>query len=36
MRHVVNLETVNTHEGTHDVPALSLGRAQTDLRAFFA
>jgi glutaryl-CoA dehydrogenase len=35
MRHVVNLETVNTYEGTHDVHALILGRAQTGLQAFF-
>lgn len=35
MRHMVNLETVNTYEGTHDVHALILGRAQTDLQAFF-
>jgi glutaryl-CoA dehydrogenase len=34
-RHMVNLETVNTYEGTHDVHALILGRAQTDLQAFF-
>ena len=34
MRHVVNLETVNTYEGTHDVHALILGRAQTGLNAF--
>ena len=34
MRHMVNLETVNTYEGTHDVHALILGRAQTDLQAF--
>ena len=31
MRHVVNLETVNTYEGTHDVHALILGRAQTGI-----
>ena len=36
IRHLVNLETVNTYEGTHDVHALILGRAQTDLQAFFA
>jgi glutaryl-CoA dehydrogenase len=35
MRHMVNLETVNTYEGTHDVHALILGRAITDLQAFF-
>jgi len=35
MRHAVNLETVNTYEGTHDVHALILGRAQTGLQAFF-
>ncbi|MEP6445738.1 MAG: acyl-CoA dehydrogenase family protein, partial [Hyphomicrobiales bacterium] len=35
IRHMVNLETVNTYEGTHDVHALILGRAQTDLQAFF-
>jgi glutaryl-CoA dehydrogenase len=34
MRHMVNLETVNTYEGTHDVHALILGRAQTGLAAF--
>jgi len=32
--HVMNLETVNTYEGTHDIHALILGRAQTDLQAF--
>ncbi|MCG8690351.1 MAG: acyl-CoA dehydrogenase [Minwuiales bacterium] len=36
MRHVVNLETVNTYEGTHDVHALILGRAQTGIQAFMA
>jgi glutaryl-CoA dehydrogenase len=36
MRHMANLETVNTYEGTHDVHALILGRAQTGLQAFFA
>ncbi len=36
MRHVINLETVNTYEGTHDVHALILGRAQTGLQAFTA
>jgi glutaryl-CoA dehydrogenase len=35
MRHAANLETVNTYEGTHDVHALILGRAQTNLQAFF-
>ncbi|MEO0798804.1 MAG: acyl-CoA dehydrogenase [Pseudomonadota bacterium] len=35
MRHTANLETVNTYEGTHDVHALILGRAQTGLQAFF-
>jgi len=35
MRHMVNLETVNTYEGTHDVHALILGRAITGLQAFF-
>lgn len=35
MRHMLNLETVNTYEGTHDVHALILGRAQTNLQAFF-
>jgi glutaryl-CoA dehydrogenase len=34
MRHMCNLETVNTYEGTHDVHALILGRAQTGLSAF--
>jgi glutaryl-CoA dehydrogenase len=34
MRHVMNLEAVNTYEGTHDVHALILGRAQTGLQAF--
>ncbi|MBF9052481.1 acyl-CoA dehydrogenase [Roseobacter sp. HKCCD9010] len=34
MRHAANLETVNTYEGTHDVHALILGRAITDLQAF--
>jgi glutaryl-CoA dehydrogenase len=36
IRHVMNLETVNTYEGTHDVHALILGRAQTGLSAFGA
>ena len=35
MRHMMNLETVNTYEGAHDVHALILGRAQTGLNAFF-
>ena len=35
IRHMVNLETVNTYEGTHDVHALILGRAQTGIQAFF-
>lgn len=35
MRHMVNLETVNTYEGTHDIHALILGRAQTGHQAFF-
>ena len=34
MRHLINLETVNTYEGTHDIHALILGRAQTGLQAF--
>ena len=34
IRHVMNLEAVNTYEGTHDIHALILGRAQTDLQAF--
>jgi glutaryl-CoA dehydrogenase len=34
MRHMVNLEVVNTYEGTHDIHALVLGRAQTGLQAF--
>jgi glutaryl-CoA dehydrogenase len=34
IRHMVNLETVNTYEGTHDVHALILGRAQTGIQAF--
>ena len=36
IRHVMNLEAVNTYEGTHDVHALILGRAQTGLQAFSA
>ncbi len=35
MRHMANLETVNTYEGTHDIHALILGRAQTGIQAFF-
>jgi glutaryl-CoA dehydrogenase len=35
IRHMMNLETVNTYEGTHDVHALIVGRAQTGLQAFF-
>lgn len=35
MRHAQNLETVNTYEGTHDVHALILGRAQTGIQAFY-
>ena len=35
IRHMLNLETVNTYEGTHDVHALILGRAQTGIQAFF-
>ncbi|MBA4176079.1 MAG: acyl-CoA dehydrogenase [Leptothrix sp. (in: Bacteria)] len=35
IRHMINLETVNTYEGTHDVHALILGRAMTGLQAFF-
>ena len=34
MRHAQNLETVNTYEGTHDIHALILGRAQTGIQAF--
>ena len=34
IRHLMNLEAVNTYEGTHDVHALILGRAQTGLQAF--
>jgi glutaryl-CoA dehydrogenase len=36
IRHVLNLEAVNTYEGTHDIHALILGRAQTDIQAFTA
>jgi glutaryl-CoA dehydrogenase len=35
MRVMANLETVNTYEGTHDIHALILGRAQTGIQAFF-
>lgn len=35
IRHMINLETVNTYEGTHDIHALILGRGQTDLQAFY-
>ena len=35
IRHVLNLESVNTYEGTHDIHALILGRAQTGIQAFF-
>jgi glutaryl-CoA dehydrogenase len=35
IRHMINLETVNTYEGTHDIHALILGRAQTGFQAFF-
>jgi glutaryl-CoA dehydrogenase len=34
IRHLLNLETVNTYEGTHDIHALILGRAQTGISAF--
>jgi glutaryl-CoA dehydrogenase len=34
IRHVMNLETVITYEGTHDIHALILGRAQTGIQAF--
>jgi glutaryl-CoA dehydrogenase len=36
IRHMINLETVNTYEGTHDIHALILGRAQTGIQAFTA
>ena len=36
IRHMLNLEAVNTYEGTHDVHALILGRAQTEIQAFMA
>ena len=35
IRHVMNLEAVNTYEGTHDIHALILGRAMTGIQAFF-
>jgi len=35
IRHVMNLEAVNVYEGTHDVHALILGRAQIGIQAFF-
>jgi glutaryl-CoA dehydrogenase len=35
IRHMINLESVNTYEGTHDIHALILGRAQTGIHAFF-
>ena len=35
IRHVLNLEAVNTYEGTHDIHALILGRAQTGIHSFF-
>jgi len=35
IRHMINLEAVNTYEGTHDVHALIIGRAQTGIQAFF-
>ncbi|WP_206485091.1 acyl-CoA dehydrogenase [Thalassotalea sp. G2M2-11] len=35
IRHMINLEAVNTYEGTHDIHALILGRAQTGIQAFF-
>lgn len=35
LRHAMNLETVNTYEGTHDIHALILGRAQTGIQAFY-
>jgi glutaryl-CoA dehydrogenase len=34
MRHMVNLEAVNTYEGTHDIHALIMGRAITGIQAF--
>ena len=36
IRHLLNLESVNTYEGTHDIHALILGRAQTGIQAFTA
>ena len=35
MRHLMNMETIYTYEGTHDIHALILGRAQTGIQAFF-
>jgi len=35
MRHMINLETVNTYEGTEDIHALIVGRAITGLQAFY-
>jgi glutaryl-CoA dehydrogenase len=35
MRHMMNMETIFTYEGTHDIHALILGRAQTGIQAFF-
>jgi glutaryl-CoA dehydrogenase len=35
MRHLINLESVNTYEGTNDIHALILGRAQTGIQAFY-
>ena len=35
IRHMLNLEAVNTYEGTHDIHALILGRAQTGIQAFY-
>lgn len=35
MRHLQNLETINTYEGTHDIHALILGRSQTGAQVFF-
>ena len=35
MRVMINLETVNSYEGTHDIHALILGRVQTRIQAFF-
>ena len=36
IRHMLNLETINTYEGTHDIHALILGRGQTGIQAFTA